>query len=96
MQITLRLAPPQVPLLPSLWRIMWRAKMAALRAAVPVLALLGLCLGPAAAVTPLVIWHGMGEPGPSASCLGAEQHRGALAAVSPSSAPPVSAGPGGC
>lgn len=33
----------------------------------PVLALLGLCLGPAAAVTPLVIWHGMGEPGPSAN-----------------------------
>ncbi|NXP41622.1 PPT1 thioesterase, partial [Leiothrix lutea] len=38
--------------------------MAALRAAVPVLALLallGLCFGPAAAVTPLVIWHGMGD-----------------------------------
>ncbi|NWU22279.1 PPT1 thioesterase, partial [Dyaphorophyia castanea] len=35
--------------------------MAALRAAVPVLALLGLGLGPAAAVTPLVIWHGMGD-----------------------------------
>lgn len=82
---------------------MWRAKMAALRMAVPVLALLGLGLGPAAAATPLVIWHGMGEPRPSASghgdagtCLGAEQHRGALAPVSPSSAPPVSAGTGRC
>lgn len=30
-------------------------------AAVPVLALLGLCPGPAAAATPLVIWHGMGD-----------------------------------
>ncbi|NXA03654.1 PPT1 thioesterase, partial [Sapayoa aenigma] len=36
--------------------------MAALRAAVPVLSvLLGLCLGPAAAAAPLVIWHGMGD-----------------------------------
>lgn len=33
-------------------------KMAALR-----LAALGLCLGAAAAAVPLVIWHGMGEPG---------------------------------
>ncbi|NWT28886.1 PPT1 thioesterase, partial [Cardinalis cardinalis] len=35
--------------------------MAALRVAVPVLALLGLCPGPAAAAAPLVIWHGMGD-----------------------------------
>lgn len=69
----------------------------------PVLALLGLCLGPAAAVTPLVIWHGMGEPGPSANgpggggaWLGAEQARGALAPVSPSSGLPVSAEARGC
>lgn len=71
-------------------------------AAVPLLALLGLCLGPAAATTPLVIWHGMGEPGPSATSrggggtwLGAEQDRGALAPVFPSSGAPVSAGAGG-
>lgn len=69
----------------------------------PVLALLGLCLRPAAAVTPLVIWHGMGEPGPSANgrgaggaWLGTEQDRGALAPVSSSSGPPVSAGSGRC
>nr|XP_021395079.1 palmitoyl-protein thioesterase 1 isoform X2 [Lonchura striata domestica] len=35
--------------------------MAALRAAVPVLALLALCPDPAAAAAPLVIWHGMGD-----------------------------------
>lgn len=69
----------------------------------PVLALLALCPGPAAAAAPLVIWHGMGEPGPSASgrgggaaCLGPERDRGALAPVSPSSVPPVSAGAGRC
>lgn len=77
--------------------------MAALMAAVPVLALLGLCLGPAAATTPLVIWHGMGEPGPSASArggggawLGVEQDRGAFAPVFPSSGEPVSPGAGRC
>lgn len=44
-------------------RVMCPVKMAALRAAV--LVLLGLCLGCATAAVPLVIWHGMGEPGPA-------------------------------
>jgi len=56
-----RVPPP--PPDPCRVRVMCPDKMAALRVAV--LVLLGLCLGCAAAAVPLVIWHGMGEPGPA-------------------------------